>query len=291
MTDQDIHQGIDSELDPVRDRMIAALYGELPPEEEEEFLTRLASDPALRAEWDELQQARGFLQEADATEPDPGFVFELPAAARGGAAPHGVRERLRAWRLGLLMRPAAGFAFAAAAALILMIAGLRIDRVQGGLALHFGPASPATPALVQSQSASDGAVQLAAGQGGQIAGIEPALRSGDSNLDLNAPVTRAEMAAFAQELVSATETQFQKQEDRVLGQTVYLLRDYHRAAEEVRQHDRREITSEMNRALLALLQAGAWDGERLELPRERADGDSAPARAPGTQTEEGVRHE
>jgi len=267
MTDQEINR----ELDVWRDRMVAALYGELPPEEEEEFLTQLAHDPVLRAEWDELQESRGFLRaaEQEAADTDPGFVFQLPAAAGAGDAAGRKRERARGWWVSLLARPAAGFALAAAAAVILMFAGLRIDRVSGGLAVHFGPAAPTVPAL---------------------AGLEPeATSAGDP--DLNAPVTRGELVAFAQQLVSATETRLEQQQDRYLGQTVYLLRDYHRAAEEDRLRDRRQITSEMNRALLALLQAGAWDGERLEIPRGQATGDSTPAAAPRTLSEEGVRHE
>jgi anti-sigma factor RsiW len=311
MTDQENHQGIDPgigrggerrvdrrtdpgidhELDPLRDRMVAALYGELPPEDEEELLTHLASDPALRAEWDELQESRGFLGAADAADPDPGFVFELPAAARVGGAAPGVHDRLRGWLTGLLVRPAAGFALAVAACVVLLIAGLRIDRVPSGLAVHFGPAAPAGTALLPVGSAPGGTEQPGDALGGPVAGIEPGAGRSADDLDLNTPVTRAELAAFAQELVSATETRLQQQEDRSLGQTVYMLRDYHRAVEEERQRDRREITADMNRALLALLQAGAVDGERLEAPRGQAAGDSTPVAAPRTQTEEGVRHE
>jgi hypothetical protein len=91
--------------------------------------------------------------------------------------------------------------------------------------------------------------------------------------------------------VSATETRLQQQEDRNLGQTVYMLRDYHRTMEQARQRDRREITSDMNRAFLALLQAGALGGERLELPQGQAADDSTSIAGPPRQTEEGERHE
>ncbi len=294
----------DKELDPLRDQMVAALYGELPPEEEEEFLTRLADDPALKAEWDELQEARGFLGAADAADTAPGFVFALPAAARaGGATQPGVPGRLRALWHGMLLRPAAGFALAAAACVVLMIAGLRVDRVPGGLALHFGPTAPARPALARGAEAPGPALgpagaqrspELAASQseparaaGGAVLDAE---RSG-TPLDLNAPVTRAELAAVAQQIVDATESRLQQAEDRNLGQTVYMLRDYHRASEQARQRDRREITAEMNRGFLALLQAGTLGGERLEFPRGQAADDSTPVAVPLRQTEEGESHE
>ncbi len=290
------------ELDVWRDRMVAALYGELPSEEEEELLTHLAHDPALRAEWDELRESRAFLREADAADADPGFVFEPPASAAARAAAGRPASRVGSWWLSLLARPATGFALAGIAAVILMIAGLRIDRVSGGLAVRFGRAVPAGPAVAEGARTpaspalvrAEGALAEDAGPGDERyqggAAIEPGASGGD-DLGLNAPVTRAELAAFAQQLVSATETRFQQQEDRYLGQTVFMLRDYHRASEEERLRDRREMTSEMNRALLALLQAGAWDGERLELPRGQSAGDSTPAAAPRTPSEEGVRHE
>lgn len=308
----------DKELEPQRDQMVAALYGELPPEEEEVFLTRLADDPALKAEWDELQEARGFLGAADAADTAPGFVFALPAATRAGSAtPPGARGRLRSLWHGMLLRPAAGFALAAAACVVLMIAGLRVDRVPGGLAVHFGPTAPSRPTLAGATLAENGGTRgnaselagaqgapgLAEAQGTEVpstleggpvlapGGDEAGVARGGTPLDLSAPVTRAELAAFAQQLVSATETRLQQQEDRNLGQTVYMLRDYHRTMEEARQRDRREITADVNRAFLALLQAGALGGERLELPRGQAAGDSTPIAVPLRQTEEGEPHE
>lgn len=281
----------DKELDPLRDRMIAALYGELPPEDEEEFLTLLAANPALKSEWDELRETRAFLGAADAADTAPAFAFALPAAA----APASLPDRLRSlWRGGLL-RPAAGFALAAAACVLLLIAGLRVDRVAGGLAFRFGADTPERPAL-----AANDARPAAAVPGPQPGAPELVLANaqqpeanagGGTSLDLSAPVTRAEMATFAQELVNATEAQLREQEERNLGQTVFMMKDYHRALEQERQRDRREITTDMNRAILALLQAGVVGGERLELPRESVVGDSSSGTGLPRQTEEGESHE
>ena len=51
----------DKPLDPERARMIKALYGELSPEEMEEFNGALERDEALRRDWEELRAVRGFL--------------------------------------------------------------------------------------------------------------------------------------------------------------------------------------------------------------------------------------
>jgi len=45
-------------LDGMRDRMVRALYGELPDDERRELEQAIASDEALRRDWQELQEAR-----------------------------------------------------------------------------------------------------------------------------------------------------------------------------------------------------------------------------------------
>ncbi|MBD3236861.1 MAG: hypothetical protein GF330_09165, partial [Candidatus Eisenbacteria bacterium] len=69
-------------LDPIRQKMVAALYGELPADAERELQAALAEDAELRAEWEELQAARGFLREAEHPEPAPSFVFTTPEPQR-----------------------------------------------------------------------------------------------------------------------------------------------------------------------------------------------------------------
>ncbi len=135
-------------LDPRRDRMIAALYGELSAEEERAFHEALATDAGLRAEWEELTAARGFLQESRVEEKAPAFSFLLPVDSSSDRAlqSHGVTvreeerrfETRRAGSWAALRLPIASFALGAAALLVLMLAGLRIDRENGALVVRFG---------------------------------------------------------------------------------------------------------------------------------------------------------
>ena len=48
-------------LDPKLQTLIAALYGELDAEALERFQASLEEDPLLRAEWEELREARALL--------------------------------------------------------------------------------------------------------------------------------------------------------------------------------------------------------------------------------------
>jgi hypothetical protein len=121
-------------LDPRHEQLIAALYGELSPEDEAAFQRQLESDAELRAEWEELRGTRSLLGQWTVDEaPSPSFVFldhdEAPRPARSGFG---------AWMLARLRGPAWGLATAAAMA-VLVFAGFRVDRVDGGLVFRFGP--------------------------------------------------------------------------------------------------------------------------------------------------------
>ncbi|MDM7915765.1 MAG: hypothetical protein QUU85_10965, partial [Candidatus Eisenbacteria bacterium] len=90
-----------SPLDPRWEKLVALLYGELPPEEEQSLRMEIESDAALRAEWEEISGARSLLQswEVPETAKEPSFVFVTPEPARrrnGSArsAATGWRERL-----------------------------------------------------------------------------------------------------------------------------------------------------------------------------------------------------
>ena len=97
----------------------------------------IEEDPALRAEWEELNAARSFLGAWEAPEESPGFVFvnDRPAPC----APWRPRRRdfgrgfggwSRVWSWGL--------AATAAAVLILAVNGFRVETVDDGLAFRFG---------------------------------------------------------------------------------------------------------------------------------------------------------
>ncbi len=275
----------DRELDAARDRMVAALYGELPPEEEEELLTRLAGDAALREEWDELQGARTFLRRADADEVAPDFQFEPPtpiASTKRGRSWWG-----RVWS-GTLVRPALGFPLAAAACVVLLLAGLRVDRVQGGLVFHFQRAGapltagggPDTNEGLRLAPVSQPRVEVHYANGQPV---DP-----EAERRLAAPVTRAELAAFAQEMLGVIDKRLEEQENRTLGRTTYLLRGYFNALEERDTRNREELNSNINEALMRLVGADRLDDDRLLPPRqsEQENPDSPPQQLEPQQEED-----
>jgi len=137
----------DDVLDPRMQKLVAALYGELSGEEEAEFQELLASDPALRAEWEELQASRFVLASLDTEEASPGFVFLTGESRPPRPGPAGFAARVRRW---FGAGPAWGLAAAAVAVAVLGLADFRIQRVDGGVAFRFGGSRPTEVAGTQT---------------------------------------------------------------------------------------------------------------------------------------------
>jgi anti-sigma factor RsiW len=139
----------DRPLDQWRDRMVAALCGELSELERQELEQALAGSEELRRDWQELGEVRALLRAIRPDEDDGGVGFELPpqTALRPPATQRG------AWRGALAS--AAGFLFAVLLFGGLMLAGLRIDRTPGGVQVGFGRETGPDPRL---QAASARAV-------------------------------------------------------------------------------------------------------------------------------------
>ena len=85
-------------LNPRQDKLIAALYGELSPEEEKEFFTLLENDTELKREWTELNETRQFISNARSEETGfdfgaacepPGFEFDPTAIESSNETPGG----------------------------------------------------------------------------------------------------------------------------------------------------------------------------------------------------------
>lgn len=124
----------DESLGPRIDTMMAALYGELSESEERAFRRILETDPALRAEWDELQGSRNLLAGWSVEETVPSFVLvgdavtpRLRKAAASAAAP-GWWSRITGALRGLGGSPAWGLATVGAAVAAFVIADARVDR-------------------------------------------------------------------------------------------------------------------------------------------------------------------
>jgi len=155
-------------LDPRRESLVAALYGELSAEEERALRALLAEDAELRAEWEALSESRAFLVRAAAEEQAPAFVFLDPEPLSRHSLPSSPVARAAGGLLAALRAPAFGFGLAAAALFVLMIAGLRVDRQPGGLIVHFGDlrttAEPGVPASVVDGQSGQGGFALAVGE-------------------------------------------------------------------------------------------------------------------------------
>jgi hypothetical protein len=138
------------DVDPRIDKMIAFLYGELPPVEEAAFRRLLDADATLRSELEELSSARGLLAAWKVEEAVPSFVLVEGAAGRKAVARapagDGPVRRFFASLRGFATSPAWAFATAALALVVLAFAGFRVERVPGGVAFRVGGAPPpATP--------------------------------------------------------------------------------------------------------------------------------------------------
>jgi hypothetical protein len=267
-------------IDALRQRMIAALYGELAPREQREFEAELAADETLRREWVELRGARAFLSETPLGDEAPRFVFldPEPAAGRAGAASTRVRARRRfdwGW-LGPLRAPVGGFALAGAAVIVLLLLGLRVDRTPAGLVVRFGPPPPETIALLDRDSpgvrlepSGSGSAQLAAGGAGAsgmtgaaggasvVSGVSSAGATDIEGRPPSAYLTRAEFAAYANQLADALEGGLNDYQFRGRGETALLMRQLYDELSRERERDRDAINARMDEMWARLVDAAA----------------------------------
>ncbi|MFN8180071.1 MAG: hypothetical protein U0167_19215 [bacterium] len=150
------------DMDPRIDKMIAFLYGELSPAEEQSFRQILEKDAALRADFEELSQARGVLAGWKVEERVPSFVLvdgAMPRSApvaRPARPSESVLQRVLAQIRSFGASPAWGMAAAAVALAVLAGAGFRVERVAGGLAFRFGGAHPTPSAERTFPGVGDG---------------------------------------------------------------------------------------------------------------------------------------
>ena len=182
----------DRPLDPLRERMISALYGELTTEEMKRFEESLEENEELRTEWDELRGTRNFLSVAGSEEDDVEFSFTLPVDLSPGEEQESGRLLPGPWRRWFSM--AAGFSAAAAIFAVLLLSGLRVDRTAHGWFVGFSGAPE------------------------QQAGLQPAGN--------DVVMTRDDFALFARELVQATDQRLTVMEERRSGEQAVLVRGF-----------------------------------------------------------------
>jgi hypothetical protein len=243
-------------LDPKRERMIAALYDELSPEERREFESWLEDDPQLRADWEELCAARSFLRSAPAGDLAPEMPFPILPEVADGAAFEKARGRASGRGLWTFLRsPAIGFALGAACLAVLLLAGLRVDRVPQGLVVRF----------------SSGGTQELAGAAGEPAPY----------------ITQADFASFAQELIRSTESRLNSQAQRQSGEMVYIARGLYDALADRQDRHRAEIDAEMRQAYMGMIGLGTLSRDRQDAGIRAPEGERlTPNHGPSIDPEE-----
>ena len=197
----------DTTLDPKRQLLIAALYGELDADGEARFQAAIDEDPVLRAEWDELRETRALLETASASEPamPREFVFVRPP------------ETKPTWRQRVFgFSPAWGFASVACGLVILLGAGLRLDQVDNGLVLRFGPA-PVPPAP-QTETTRTNQPQVTL----------PIETDGTRVAPISQPVTREDLTRMLEAMSTIVDDAQMQQNQKmamILGQFYEEIRD------------------------------------------------------------------
>lgn len=125
-------------VDPRIDMLVAALYGELSDPERAEFEALLASDDALRTEWEELSGTRTMLGAWELDERVPSFVMVDPGASRRRPVADGWWSRFSERFRGVFTFGGWAVAGAAAAVMILAAGGLNVEKTANGFAVSFG---------------------------------------------------------------------------------------------------------------------------------------------------------
>lgn len=208
----------DRPIDSWRDTMVAALYGELSDEEMREFEALLEQHEELRQDWHELLEARAGLQRLAREDEAPSFSFRMPPDPGQEEAANIVPL----WRWAVAS--AAGFAAAASIFLVLLVAGLRVDRTPGGVLVRFG------------------------GVGGEASAASRAVDPSAAPV-AQETMTRAEFSAFANALIGATEARLDELERRQVSsqaEVAWALYDA-LAVQQQRQYD--SLTSQIQLAL------------------------------------------
>lgn len=267
-------------LDPIRDKMIAALYGELSAEEERDLQAHLAQSDELRAEWEELQEAHGFLGAAEEEETTPSFVFaaapDSSAASRrrasrasAAAGHHGFWTRWRAfWQT-----PVPGLAVVTAALVVLVVAGLRVDREGGALIVRFG-SPPATMATTTAQLMAPGVGEglplepgsyVRAASSPDDAAQLPSDVSGVAVSNLGGYLTRAEFVAFARQVNDLLESQLSDEQSRRRAELAYVARSLYDEMTEDHRSDYEELNGRIQQVWYGLASVDAREGEPSRL--------------------------
>ena len=207
----------DHPLDPARDRLVAALLGELTVDERAELERQLAADDGLRRDHDELELGRRAAAAAGAAaRPDADdFVFAWPPVP---ARPSRGLGRT-------LLAVAAGFFVAALSFSALLVLGLRVDRGAGALVIGF--AAPTAPAAAAGDAL--------------LAALPPTTET---------PLSRAELAAGLDAVLQVTAVRFTALERRQAETQAVISRSLYDALSSNQQRQTEALSTEIRLAVL-----------------------------------------
>ncbi len=233
----------DKTLDPMRELMIGALYGELSKAQLKELEAACAAEEELRKDWQELREARAlFTLAGSETQSDFASEFdedEQPALPERRPAPVVPR-----WRW--MTSAAAGFAAAATLFMALLLAGLRVDHTPAGLLVGFEPASE-SPEMMPN------------------VGPAATLRANDPTY---AYATRADLAAVAEILAQVTTQRLDQLEQRQAGTQTLMARSLYEALAERQQYQYDDLRARFE---LAAFRSHGYGPGQLDPPRSGQD--------------------
>lgn len=261
------------DVDPRIDKMIAFLYGELPPAEEAAFRRLLDADATLRTEFQELTSARGLLAEWKVEETVPSFVLVENAAERkapaaesrpGGEGP--VRRFFASLR-GFAATPGWAFATAAVALVVLGFSGFRVERVQGGVAFRLGGSRPAAPAERQLPGVGPGLPIEP--------GTRPAGSSGSDVVPVGSYLTQEEFNSYNSQLMATLAELLNQYDQRRDREVTDLVQGLYRRVNDQQMFDY-ERTNRRIDALGDQLQLGSSRGTSVEDLLKGAERQSKP---------------
>jgi hypothetical protein len=222
-------------LDEQTEHLVAALYGELSPAEEDALRRELAADPALRAEYEELAETRAVMGSWEIEDPESTFL--LPA----GDAPSGWGGRIRRAFRGPALTW--GFAGATAALAVLLVAGFRVDRVDHGLVFRFGPEPVAAPA----PDTASGPASLGPGV------VLPPGPRAVPVAEQGVPVTREDLDRYAGGLMQAMSGLLDNYQERRNAELAYILKGFYDSMTAEQQKKYEELRAQVHGVGLGLL--------------------------------------
>ncbi len=258
---------------PRIEKLVAYLYGEMPEAEERAFRRLLEKDEELRAEYEELRDAREVLGSWEVESAASSF-FLVPAEESEGSssAATGWFARLKSMLDVLGGRPAWGLAAGAAIVLVLAVGGFRVERIDSGIAFTFGGESAREsrggPDAVEPVLPPGEPIELRQGSAGVPAGIQDRLLTTTDARDLY--LTREEFDYYSTDMMGSFVSFLNDYDLRRENEMTGLVREMYRriSDQQSREYDdlRRQIDALGVELLLREARIDDTTGVRLEVP-------------------------